>query len=97
MEGFFEMVHDGLHPLFRGAFFILDGVRPVIQGEEQEIHRQAQDDDGQAVIIQDIGGKAVDILIQDFDGPDQQLIKKRRNRHNNTETSVPVSPGRIIH
>jgi lipoprotein-releasing system permease protein len=76
---------------------ILDGVRPVIQGEEQEIHGQAQDDDGQAVIIQDIGSKTIDILIQDFDRPDQQLIKKRRNRHNNTETSVPVSPGRIIH
>ena len=58
-------------PLFR-----LDGVGPAVQGEQEQVHAQAQHQDGETVMIQKAVGQAENILEQDLERGNEKLIQQ---------------------
>ena len=67
--------HRG-QPAFRLPLFRLDGVGPAVQGEQEQVHAQAQHQDGETVMIQKAVGQAENVLKKNLERGNEKLIQQ---------------------
>ena len=77
-EGFLDMGHALPELCLRIPGFLLHGIRPPVQGQDQDVHDQAQDDDGKAGMADELVGNGKDDLKEQLQRPDEQGFQNRK-------------------
>ena len=76
LEGFLEMVHHRGQPALGFPLLRLDGVGPAVQGEQEQVHAQAQHEDGETVMVQKAVGQAENVLKKNLERGNEKLIQQ---------------------
>lgn len=75
LEHLLDVVNAGLELLRGFPLLLLDGVRPLVQGQHQEVDRQAQEDDGEARVVDQLHSPGVNHVEQQLQGTQDQFVK----------------------